>query len=177
MILEPVDLHQQMWGWGKREATVGEAVCAFSAGRHRKAELYPLRQTLPHITVTPQVTLSQAAQALDLPAPTALIPQQAHTFLLSSTIQGVRRQSSPERRRFLVASGISFRLPQEHFTKSKSHGRCSAVWAEATLGNTPDKFVLSWVLVGADFFPLLSLIFLKGIWGWCAETERGKCLY
>jgi len=84
----------------------------------RKAEPFPLRKTLPRITGTPQVIPEPGGPALRLPATSSLFPQRPHTSSLFFRNRGHQKtELSRETGGFLVASGISVRLPEEHFTK------------------------------------------------------------
>lgn len=122
----PTDLEKG----GGLKATAAERAFSFPAGSHLngRQKPFPLRQTLPHITVTPQVIPEPGGPGVGPPSyilPHCPATAYFHSFLHN---RGHRKtELSRETGGFPVASGISFRLPEEHFTKAKSHGHCSTV--------------------------------------------------
>lgn len=169
-------IHQEMerrWGW---KVTAGEAVLSHSAGSHLQG-----RQTLSleadlaqfYCNLTSQ-SQSQTTLSLDIPAMSSLILRWPFTFVLYSTIEGIRRQSSPERQEgFFFASGISFRLPEEHFTKRQiTWSLLSSLSWSHHLKHTRQILSLLGFSWGTFAFLFLFLVFLKGICSWHAKMER-----
>lgn len=142
-----------------------------------KAKHFPLIQALPHITVTPQVVPEPGGPGLGPPSDIlshSPATTHFHSFLHNRGHQ--KTELSTETGGFLVASGISFRLPEEHFTKKQvTRSLFSSLSWSHHLKHTRQVFSpLGFSLGPFFFFSFLSLIFLKGIWGWYAEMERGS---
>lgn len=121
MSLNPVDVTPTVGGVrGGVEIHCWRGSVLFPTGSHPqgKQNPFPLRQTLPHITVTLQVIWEPGGPRLRLQATSSLFPQRPHTFQSFFHNRGHQKtELSGETGGFLVASGISVRLPKEHFTK------------------------------------------------------------
>lgn len=151
---------------GRWKATATERAFSFSAGSHLhgRQKPFPLRQTLPHITVTPQVIPEPGVPGLG--PPSYILPQCPATAYFHSFLHNsghLKTELSRETGGFPVASGISFRLPEEHFTKSQiTWSLFSSLSQGHHLKHTRPIFsLLSFSLGIYSFFFSFSL-FLKG---------------
>ena len=123
-------LYQQTERGGGCKATAGEAVFLPPptpphlppAGSHLQGRQnpFPWHRPCPILLWLHKSSQNQMALSLDIPAMPFLILQWPHTFILYSTMVGIRRQSSPERqvscclRNFLQAARGTFHKKANH---------------------------------------------------------------